>query len=87
MENTVRAERCSTRGMERDLRYIVRNVLFFFLPASESPAALHNHCPALPYLFMRKGLWRPTSLLEGRRLPVNPEMVRLLVGILSDVFS
>jgi hypothetical protein len=86
MANTTRAEHGSTRGMERDLRYIVGNILFFFLFASESPAALHNHSPALPYLFMRKGLWQPTSLLEGRRLPVNPDMVRLL-GILSDVFS
>jgi hypothetical protein len=86
MANTIRAEHCSTRGMERDLRYIVGNVLFFLLSASESPAALHNHSPASSYLFMRKGLWRPISLLEGRRLLVNPEMVRLL-GILSDVFS
>jgi hypothetical protein len=86
MANTIRAEHGSTRGMEREPRYIVRNVLFLFLSVSESPAALHNHSPASPYPFMRKGLWRPTSLLEGRRLLVNPEMVRLL-GILSDVFS
>jgi hypothetical protein len=85
MANTIRAEHGSTPGMERDLRYIVGNVLFF-LPASESPAVLHNHSPTSPFLFTRKGLWQPTSLLEGRRLPVNPDMVRLL-GILSDVFS
>ena len=31
MEDTICAERRSTRGMERERRYIVRNVVFFFL--------------------------------------------------------
>jgi hypothetical protein len=84
--DTICAERGSTCGMERDHRHTVSVVMVFFLRTTESPAVLYNHPPSR-YLFMRKGLWRRTSLLEGRRLPANPEMVRLFHGILNGVSS
>jgi hypothetical protein len=85
MADTSRAERGSTCGMERERRHFVSLVIFVFLQISESPAALYNHPPVSPYHFMRRRLWGRTSLSEGRRLPVNPEMVRLFLAILSDI--
>jgi hypothetical protein len=79
------AERGSTCGMERERRRFVSVVLFVSLRTTESPAALYNHPPVSPYLSMQRRLWGRTSLSEGRRLPVNPEMVRLFLEILSDL--
>jgi hypothetical protein len=85
MADTNRAERGSTCGMERERRRFVSVVIFLSLRITESPAALYKHPPVSPYLSMRRRLWGRTSLSEGRRLPVNPEMVRLFLAILSDI--
>jgi hypothetical protein len=86
MANTICSERDSTGGMERESRHIVGNIVFLSPHSTYSPAALYNHPPISRYLFMRKRLWERISLLEGRRLRVNPEMVRLFLGILRDIF-
>jgi hypothetical protein len=54
--DTSRAERGSTCRMERERRRFVSLVIFVFLRTTESPAALYNHPPVLPYLFMRRRL-------------------------------
>ena len=56
MADTICAERGSTRGMERERRHLVRNVVFFlkFLCTTESLTALYTNSLVLPYLFMEK---------------------------------
>jgi hypothetical protein len=44
---------------------------------TESLVVLYSRSPALQSLFMRKAQYTKTSLLEGRRSPVNPSVVRL----------
>jgi hypothetical protein len=72
MADTIRAERRSTRGMERERRYLVRNAAFCLLCTIESPTALYNNSPEFQYLYMEERPRRQTFLLEGRRLSVNP---------------
>jgi hypothetical protein len=64
--DTICAEREEACGMERECRRFVGNVVFSFQLTTEFPAVLYNHTLALQYLFMRKGLFGRTSLLEGR---------------------
>jgi hypothetical protein len=87
MADTICSERDSTRGMERESRHIVGNIVCLSPHTTDSLAALYNHPPISRYLFMRKRLWGRTSLLDSRILPVNPETVRLFLRILSDVFG
>ena len=83
MEIEICAERGSARRMERDSRRIVRNDTFLFLYIAESPAVLYNHSHALQCLFMQRRPRRETSLLEGKRLSVNRNTVRLLLRIVT----
>jgi hypothetical protein len=67
MADTICAKYEAPRGMERERRRLVGNVLFLFRFTTESPAVLYNHSLVLQYPFMRKGPRGKTSLLEGRR--------------------
>jgi hypothetical protein len=87
MADTICTERDSSGGMERESRHIVRDTVLLSPRSTDSPAALYNPPPGSRYLFMRKRPWGRTSLLDSRILPVNPETVRLFLGILSDIFG
>jgi hypothetical protein len=52
MADAVCAEREATRGMVRERRRPVGNIVFLFLFTTESPAVLYNHVPVLQCLFM-----------------------------------
>jgi hypothetical protein len=82
MADTICTGRDSTRGMERESRRIVGNIVFLSPHTTDSPAVLYSHFPVSRYLFMRKGLLGWTPLSEGGKSPVNSEMVRLFLGIL-----
>jgi hypothetical protein len=85
--DTIRAERGSTRGMERDRRHLVRNVaICLFLCRTESPTVSYNNSPELQYLFMEERPQRQTFLLEGRRSFVNPVAVSLMHGNFTHTF-
>jgi hypothetical protein len=58
------------------------NLIFLLLFRTESPAAPYNHSPLSQFLFMRKAPSTKTTLLEGRRFPVSPNVVRLFLRIL-----
>jgi hypothetical protein len=87
MADTIQAERCAVRGMERKSRCIVRTVLLSFLGPAQFLSALYNHSPMLQYHFMRRGPCGQTSLSEGRRSPVKPDAVRLCLRILTHGFA
>jgi hypothetical protein len=87
LEDAICAECGATRGVERGYRSLVRNFTYSFLLTTKSLAALFTPCPALQSLFMQKVQYIKTSLLEGRRSPVNPSVVRLLFRFLSTWLS
>jgi hypothetical protein len=83
MADTIFAERGAVRGMERELRNVVSNLIFSFLDTTKSPAVLSNHSLVSLYPSMRKrlGSHGKTSLLEGTILPAIPKVVRLALRV------
>ena len=58
------------------------NLASLLLFRTESPAAPYNHSPLSQFLFMRKPPSTRTTLLEGRRSYVSPNVVRLFLRTL-----
>jgi hypothetical protein len=78
MAFTVYAEGGTTRGVERECRHLVGNVMFIFLFTTDFLAVLYDHSPGLQFLFTQRTPSAKTSLLEGRTLPANLNVIRFV---------